>query len=386
MLARAPTRECVALLAIVLATDACARKPSDDAKPATSSETAHGGVPDHVHLSAAVIKDANVQTAIVTLDILSAVLPLPGEIVADPDRSAKVSSPVAGRIEQVSFKEGSIIKKGDLLAVIRIPELGKLRAAYAAQVEKAKAARSNAERLKELAANRLAATQAQVDAQAQADALELEAKALGEQLATLGASGSGVSTLPLRAPVGGMVMTRDAIVGQPITPEQTLASIADLSEVWFLARVYEKDLDRVRAGARADVQLAAYRSETFRGAVEFVGRQIDPSARTFSARIRLANRGDLLSIGLSGTALVTTTDAAAKVAKPVVSRAAVADVGDKSVVFVRRGGDFDAREVTLGESAGGRVEVLTGVREGEEVVVQGVFAIKSAMLKSTFAE
>lgn len=376
-------------LAFVLLS-AC-KKPAPDAEATKTSdsthrdEPAHEALPTSVNLSEAVIAQAGIKTAPVVSAILSPILSLPGELAVDPDRSARVSSPVAGRIERIEFKEGSAVKKGDLLAVVRILELGKLRASYATADAKAKAARLNAERLESLLEKRLASDQEVVNAVADASAFEIEARGYSEQLSALGGAG-GASELFLRAPVSGTVLSRDAVIGQPVTPEETIASIADLSELWFLARVFEKDLGRVKIGAKADVALNAYPLEHFSGLIEYLGKQVDPVARTITARIRLANRTDLLRVSLFGVAQVAVNESTKKKPALVVASDAVADLNGKHVVFVRQAdGDFEQHDVVLGDSALGQVEVLSGLREGEQVVVAGVFTLKSAILKGTFA-
>jgi cobalt-zinc-cadmium efflux system membrane fusion protein len=316
-------------------------------------------------------------------------VPLPGEIVADPDRSARVASPIAGRLERVSFREGQAVTKDQLLAVVRVPDLGKLRSNLTATLARAKAARVNAERMANLAKQRLALEQAQLDAVAQAEALEVEAQAAAEQITALGlsAQGGGASQLSLRAPLAGIVVARNAVVGQPLSADEVIADIVDLSEVWFLGRVFEKDLGRLRLNAAAEVQLNAYPSERFSGTIEYIGRQVDPVARTVTARIRLSNPGDLLRVGLFGTAQVSSGEGAQAAPTLVVPRSALTEVAGKPVVFVRRGpGDFELHELTLGEAAAGKVQIVAGLQEGEEVVVQGVFTLKSAVLKATIAE
>lgn len=391
----------LALTAIGLATVACQRankEQSDirerEGKPAPSAEhrdePEHAALPHRVRLDPQVVADAKVRTVPVVAEVLAPTIDLPGEIASDPDKTARISALVAGRLESVSFKEGQEVKKGDVLAIIKVPELGKAKAAYAATAAKALAARSNADRLQALSTERLAGTQEVLAAKAEADALEAEARAAEEQLRALGtgtAGGVSGSQLPLRTPVAGVVITRDAVVGQPVNAEQTIATIADLKEVWFLARLFEKNLGQAHVGAPADVQLNAYPNEHFQGVVEYLAKQIDPAARTVTARIRLANRSDLLRIGLFGVAHVGTGEDAKKPPVLVVPRNAVTEVGGKPVVFVQQpDGDFDVHEVVLGDSALGKVEVVSGLRVGEPVVVDGVFTLKSAVLKSTFGE
>lgn len=383
------------MLLVALAVSGCPKtkkREKEDPPPAASTshdgEKEHDTIPKRAKLTKQVIESAKIATTPAAKEVLAPTLSLPGEVVADPDRSARVSSPVAGRLVDVRFKEGSEVKKGDVLAVLRIPEIGKVRAAHNATTARAAAARANAARLEGLADKGMAAKQEAVAARAEADALDAEAKAFGEQLGALGMGASGAgSELVLRAPVSGVVVSRDAIVGQPVNTEQTIASIADLAEVWFLARVFEKDLGRLDLGSSSEVTLNAFPSETFTGTVEYIGRQIDPVARTLNARIRLKNRSDMLRIGLFGSARVVAKGEKAGEPVLVVPRTALIEVAGKTVVFVRVAEDeFELHEVSSGDSAAGKVRILSGLREGEPVVSEGAFTIKSVILRGTLAD
>jgi cobalt-zinc-cadmium efflux system membrane fusion protein len=322
-------------------------------------------------------------------EVLPSTLALPGEVAADPDKSARVSSPIPGRIESVRFQEGDNVKQGALLATIAVPDLGKLRAEQASATARAAAARSNAERLRQLLEQRLTAEQTYRDALAQAEALELEARAAGQHLLALGLTQARAnpSQLSLRAPLAGVVVSRNAVIGQPVVADEVLAEIIDLSEVWFLGRVFEKDLGRLKLHAPSEVELNAYPRERFEGVVEYIGQRVDSVARTVTARIRLKNRSDRLRVGLFGNAYVALDEAAQPEPTLVVPRGALTEVGHEQVVFVQHpDGDFELHEVVLGRAAAGKVEVVSGLREGERVVDQGVFTLKSAVLKSTFAE
>ncbi len=381
-------------ISVLLIAGACDKKadpgePAKEAPAAAASADEHEKLPTHVKLTPEIIADAGIRTAAVRKGTLTVTISLPGEIATDPDRSARIASPAPGKVEEVRFKEGANVKKGDVLAVIRVPELGKMRGAQAATLAKAKAAKENTERLKALLEKRLTSEQAVTNAEAEAQALSIEAQALGSELAALGAGAREGSPfkLSLRAPIDGVVIARDAVVGQPVTADDTLGSIADLRDVWFLGRVFEKDLGRLKIGASAEVQLNAYPSERFEGKVDYIGQKIDPVARTVTARISLANRNDMLRIGLFGTANVTTGEAETRAPRLLVPRSAVCEIAQKPVVFVKQAdGDFEMHEIVLGDAALGTVEVVSGLREGEEVVIEGVFTLKSVVLKGTLAE
>jgi cobalt-zinc-cadmium efflux system membrane fusion protein len=364
-------------------------QPTSAASAQHRDEPAHGALPKRVRLEPAVLAAAKIRTLPVTREVLVETIDLPGEIASDPNKTARISALVGGRIESVTFEEGQSVKKGDVLVVIKVPDLAKAKAAYTATTAKAAAARNNADRLSALAATRLAATQEVLAAQSEADALEAEARAAEEQLRALGTAAGTVSgsQLSLRAPVSGVVVARDAVVGQPVTAEESIATIADLAEVWFLGRVFEKNLSQVHLGAPAEIELNAYPNERFTGKVDYLGKRIDPAVRTIVARVRITNRDDLLRLGLFGTAHVGAGERTKRAPSLVVPRGAVVDIGDNPSVFVAQpDGDFDVHEVVLGDSALGKVEVVSGLREGESVVVDGAFTLKSIVLKSTFGE
>lgn len=383
------------LLLVMLLTLSCKREVETQHKTISGpigshhDEEAHDGLPRQLRLTPEVITQAGLQTGLAKRGALPVTVSLPGELMAEPDKTARLSSSTGGRLEQVSFNEGTVVKRGDVLAVLRVPDVGRLRGALASSSAKAKASRSNADRLRALRESGLSAEQAVIDAEAEARAQEAEARALNEQLGALGvnAEAQGGYLVPLRAPIAGVVVMRDAVVGQPINAEHVLATIVDLSEVWFLGRVFEKDLRRLRTGARADVRLNAYPDERFDGVVDYVGQQTDPVARTLTARIRLENKNGRLRLGLFGSAHVEVSEARDVTPQVLVPRSAVTEVGDKSIVFVKApDGDFVVHEVTLGDAALGQAQVLSGLTEGEEVVIHGVFTLKSLLLKSTLSE
>jgi cobalt-zinc-cadmium efflux system membrane fusion protein len=351
----------------------------------------HEELPSKVRLSAQVVRAAGIKMAPAVLDSLPATLDITGEIAADPDRSAQLAARVPGRIIDVKVKEGDRVKAGQTVAVLESPELARARATLAAVAARAKSARLNADRLKSLAAKSLASGQEVAAAEAEGAALDAEVSAARQTLAALGqpedqTEGRG-ARVTIRSPLGGFVLKRDAVQGQSVDPGHVIATIGDLEQVYFLGRLFEKDLARVTIGAATEVRLNAYPNEVFEGKIETIGRQIDPAARTVTARILVRNHGDLVKVGLFGAARVVIGHAGAQARRVVVPLGAVTHVAERDVVFVRQpDGDFELHPVTLGRTAGGRVEILSGLREGEQIVVEGVFTLKSAILKGTFGE
>ncbi len=380
-----------ALAAILLAGCKCAEQDAQTAAPVDShhDEKEHEELPRQLRVADEVVVASGIRGEAAKRAVLATTVSLPGEIVAEPDRTARLSAAAAGRLDQVAFNEGSVVKKGDVMAMLRVPDVGRLRGAHAGASARAKAARSNAARLRSLKETGLGSEQAVVDAEADANAQEAEAKAIGDQLGAIGvsAAGGGGYLVPLRAPISGVVVARDAVVGQPISGDHVLATVVDLSQVWFLGRIFEKDLSRLRVGAKTEVQLNAFSREQFHGVVEYVGQQTDPVARTLTARVRLRNDDFRLRLGLFGSAHVEVAEPSNATPQIVVPRSAVTEIGSKKIVFVKaKDGDFVVHDVTLGDAALAHVQVLSGLDEGEEVVTSGVFTLKSLLLKSALAD
>jgi cobalt-zinc-cadmium efflux system membrane fusion protein len=377
---------------------ACERKtpvPQPAPPPAKKAPHAdepeeHEPLPSKVRLSAAVIAAAGVKVAPATTDLLPATVELTGELATDPDRSASLAARVAGRIVEVKVKEGERVKAGQVVATIESPELARARAALTSAQARARSASLNAHRVESLEGKALAAGQEATSARAEADALEAEVAAARQTLAAFGPGAEraqgAVARMTVRTPLAGFVLSRDAVPGQTVGAEHVIAVIGDLSHAYFLGRLFEKDLARVKVGARAEVRLNAYPAEVFEGRIETIGKQLDPAARTVIARVLVQNHGDLLKVGLFGAARVVTEQSTGQ-RRVVVPLAAVTRIADKDVVFVLQpDGDYEVHPVTPGRTAGGRVELLSGLREGERIVTDGVFTLKSAILKSTFGE
>jgi cobalt-zinc-cadmium efflux system membrane fusion protein len=369
--------------------DAAART----ARPSSHEDESerHEQLPSKVRLAPEVVRSAGIKTAPASSDSLPATVDLTGEIAADPDRSARLAARVPGRIIEVKAKEGDRVKAGQVIAVLESPELARARATLAAVSARARVARSNADRLRSLESKNLASGQEVAAAAAEASALDAELAAARQTLAAFGQGADeaqgGSARVTIRTPLAGFILSRDAVQGQTVAAEHVIAVVGDLERAYFLGRLFEKDLARVKTGASGEVRLNAYPQEIFDGKIETIGRQLDPAARTVTARILVRNHGDLVKVGLFGTARVVVGPAESPARHVVVPLTAVTRVAGRDAVFVRQpDGDFELHPVTIGRTAEGRVEILGGLRAGELVVVDGAFTVKSAIMKGTFGE
>jgi len=362
---------------------------ADEHAPGHEDEPAHGEMPRRVRLTPQVIADVGITDEPVTRAALAETVQVVGELAADPDRTAQIAARVAGTLASLDFREGDAVTAGQVLATIRAPSLGSLRSDLASLQARATSARSNMVRLETLAVRNMASQQELAAARAESAALDAEARAAGQRLTALGVGRNGDALYTLRAPIAGVVTERAVVLGQAVTAETTVAKIINLDEVWFLARIFEHNVDRVHLGAAAEIQLNAHPSERYQGRVVYLAHVVDPASRTLTARIVLKNRDTRLRLGLFGTAAIALPgdDPTLGDIPLVVPRSALTEIDERPAVFVRHADDdFELHDVVLGAADPGRVAILHGLREGERVVTSGVHTLKSVLLRSSFAD
>jgi Cu(I)/Ag(I) efflux system membrane fusion protein len=182
-----------------------------------------------------------------------------------------------------------------------------------------------------------------------------------------------VRSIVLTAPADGTVMQKPALVGMRFAPGDTLFRTADLSKVWIIAQVSERDLGLVRVGQPARIKVKAYADAPRDGRVGFVYPELNLATRTALVRIELANGDGLLKAGLYADVEIDTRSENAVVAVP---ESAIIDSGSRRVAFVAKGeGVFEPRDLVLGRRGNGFAEVREGLGEGEMIVVTGNFLI-----------
>jgi cobalt-zinc-cadmium efflux system membrane fusion protein len=227
--------------------------------------------------------------------------------------------------------------------------------------------------LEKIHAEHAAQTAAVQSARSQLELLGVSASAL-ENMAP-GHSVSATTTVP--APIDGVVTERGANVGLNVDIATKLFTVVDLSTVWIVANVYEKDFSRVRVGSEVALTTSARPELTFRGRVAYIDPQVSADTRTAKARIEVPNPGGELRLGMYADVVVAGASGAST---PRVPRSAVQNVGDRTVVYLanpKEPGKFVEREVRLGKSSAEQVEVVSGVQPGDVVVTEGSFFVRA---------
>ena len=182
----------------------------------------------------------------------------------------------------------------------------------------------------------------------------------------------------LRAPIDGVVVDRPANPGMEVRADAgtPLVTVADLSRLWVLADVYERDVASLSTGGRAEIRVAAWPGKVFEGKVTYVGDVVDPQSRTVKVRVEVQNPEQRLKPEMF--ARIALPGVATGPALAVPSQAVLSDGTASAVVVALGDGRFERRTIEAGPERDGRVRILSGLTKGEHVVVDGAIYLSAA--------
>jgi cobalt-zinc-cadmium efflux system membrane fusion protein len=378
----------LSILITGLGLSGCTRKPEKEQTAEVEPPGASGGVEHKDEVSVVKVdpgmqRDLRITTTRVESRTGAEEVTLLGELVVDQRAYAEVGAPVAARVVRLLVAEGDAVRVGQTLAQLFSPELARARADYLTAEARVRLAESVLERKRGLAAERIVPLREVQEAEAaSAEALV----ALRSARAALGAFGvptpvgeaatREASTFQLRSPIRGAVITRSAVVGQMLDPAVPAFKVGELSRLWLTVHAFERDAVRISRGAPARLAFAALPGRSFGGMVALVGREVERESRTIAVRIDVKNDDNLLRPGMSATAAVPVgASGASLLAVPV---AAVQRVRNGWCVFLpKTDGTFEIRTIGRGRDLGGEVEILSGLKAGETIVVDGAFLLKA---------
>ena len=190
--------------------------------------------------------------------------------------------------------------------------------------------------------------------------------------------------LELKAPIDGVIIERNATVGELVDKGREVFTISDPTQLWAIAEIKERDIAAVKVGQEATFTVLPYPQELFRGKVILVGNQVEAASRTLEVRIGVDNADGRLKPGMFADVGIVTTILDNVL---LIPDSALQTDGDSQIVFVALDGNkFEKRVVKLGEEQQGRVQVLAGLKAGEQIATEGSFILKSEMLKGELGE
>ncbi|MFD1262684.1 efflux RND transporter periplasmic adaptor subunit [Thauera mechernichensis] len=308
-----------------------------------------------VRVSPARMQTLGVRTATVARGTLDAVLRASGRVEIDERAQVVVAPRFEGWIERLHVSAvGDVVRRGQPLLTAWSPAL-----------------QSAGEEVR--IAERLVTASA-ADPEARAAAARL-AEAARARLASLQVAGQAAPRQTLHAPADGIVLERMATQGARFMAGEALFRIADLSRVWVIADVFERDLGRVQVGDRVAVSVDALPGQRLEGRIGYVYPTLDAGTRSTPVRIELDNRAGQLRPGMFATVDFAPGAARERLLLPA---SALIEDGERQVVLRALGeGRFQPQPVRIGERGREQVEVLDGIAEGDRVVVSANFLIDS---------
>jgi cobalt-zinc-cadmium efflux system membrane fusion protein len=362
------------------------RREAEHAEAAHAApEQAGTALEEIVKLDDAQAKAAGIVLAVAAPARIGTAITLPGEIRFNEDRTAHVVPKLSGVVVSVSAELGQSVKQGQVLAVVASSGLSDQRSELLSAQRRLALASTTFERERRLWQDKISAEQDYLLARQTVNEAEIAVQNARQKLNAYGAGAGGgsgggqLNRLELRAPFDGVVMEKHLALGEAVKEDANVFTISDLSSVWAELAVPPRDLNRVRVGETVVVKAAAFDAQAS-GKITYVGSLLGEQTRTAKARVALANPDRAWRPGLFVNVEVQAgqTDVAVTVVAD-----AIQTVEDKPTLFVKAAGGYRVQHVVTGRSDGRLVEVLQGLKAGEQYASAGSFVLKAELGKGS---
>jgi cobalt-zinc-cadmium efflux system membrane fusion protein len=301
-----------------------------------------------------------------------------GQITYDETRTARISSPIAGRVIGATVDLGAHVQLGDALAELNSPDLGHAQSAYANAMAHLKSTNNAFQRTQELYENDIAPRKAQEEAEENLSRARSEAQRARLKLENLGVrSGSMDNRFVLQAPISGVITERDINPGMEVRPDLTtpLFVISDLSQLWVQIDIFEKDIGKIHVGDEVLLHVSAYPEESFTATVSYISQVVDETTRTVKARCVFHNPETRLLPAMFASIEVLSDPNDLVVVVPLT---ALFTEGESDWVYVNIGDyHYQKRPVKTGLRLKGRTVILEGLYHGEHLVVDGALLLRA---------
>jgi membrane fusion protein, heavy metal efflux system len=325
-----------------------------------------------------------VQTVTVRATAIPEYLDLAAHIEPDPGRVVRVYSPAGGRVVEMKVRPGDRVEKGQLLAIIESSDLSRAVSDYRKALADSEVKQKALARAQELLEHGAISERDFQQAQADSKSSQADVAATREQILVFGMDpDAATSELRVAAPRPGVILDIGAAPGEysnALSAPAPLATVADISTVWAVGDIYEKDLSSAKPGQRAQVTLNAFPNRQWTGRVSVVSDTVDPTTRTLHVRVVLPNTllpgGDpVIKPSMFGSIRILRSSEQGI----LVPSSAVIREGNNAYVFVGKGnGRFERRSVQVGRPVDVSLEIVAGVKAGDTIVSEGGLLLRSA--------
>ena len=320
---------------------------------------------------------ASIRSEVVDSEAMPAADPMNGRLVYDENLTARISSPIAGRVLALRAGVGDQVNRGAALIDIDSPELATAEAELAKASSEASRRQLAYERAKNLHEHEVIARKDFEAAEADYRQAQAEVRRTSLRMRNLQASGHENGKFQLRSPLAGVVVERTVNPGQEVRPDlqAPLFVVTDISQLWVLVDVPEKSLSHVKAGQTVSIETDAWPNEHFSAKVERIGVAVDPVTRRVQVRCAIMNRDRKLKPEMFARVSFLPDSEHRGIRVPNTS---LVTEGLYVYVFVETlPGTFEKRKVNLGLRGNDHSFIESGLAEGEKVVIEGALLLNS---------
>ena len=312
------------------------------------------------------------------------VLRIPGSIQVDEQRIARIGAPVTGRVVDIDAVLGQSVKRGEILATLNSTELAQNQLVYIKALQQIDLHSKAVERARILLESDVISKAELQRRESELSGAQAELSAANDQLQVLGMSPQSIAKLSkssqmrsissVTSRIAGTVINRQINLGQVVQPADELFVVADLSRVWAVAEVPEREIDLIEKGQEVDIEIPALDTKPIKGKLIYIGDVVNPQTRTVTVRSELNNAKAAIKPDMLVSMLVQSKPTS-KLSVPVQ---AIVREEDKDHVFVQIAPNkYRLREVTVGDDYHGMVAIVNGIETGEVVVGEGAFHLNN---------
>ncbi|MBI2894370.1 MAG: efflux RND transporter periplasmic adaptor subunit [Deltaproteobacteria bacterium] len=324
---------------------------------------------------------AGIRTVEAAVGPVETTVSAPARIVYDATKLALINARSAGVVRDIRADVGAQVRAGGALAVIESAAVGADASSLRAARTRVEVAQANLDRASRLRDEGISPERDVLAARRELEESRAALAAAGAALGVVGTGAGSTGRYTLTSPIAGVVVRRNATLGQLVGVEGALFEVADTSKMWAQIDIPEAELPAIAAGQRVVLSVDGLTGRRFEGELGYVAPEIDPRTRAATGRVALDNPDGLLRANAFAEATISVTGPRDAL---LVPRASVQRARSVTLVFVRLAEDlYEARRVRAGASHGDLVEISGNVRPGEEVVTEGSFLLKTETLRES---
>ena len=343
------------------------------------------------------LKEIGLKTEIVSSKPFTSSIKIPAKVITNQDLEAQVGSLVQGRVFQVFVKPGDYVRAGQQLMLVEGLEIGEIKAGFLKAKANLDFYQANFQRQQKLIEQNIGSQKSFLEAQAEYEKALAEFNAEDKKIHSISLNDNDVingkgnhnnehtsGTLPVKAPIDGLVAERNVVIGQLVDGTTNAFKIINTGSVWIDGQVYEKDMSKINQKTNVEFISSSIPGLKYNGRIIYIGQTIDENSRTITIRAEFKNPDRKLKPQMFGEMLIPSDINTKAILIPAES---IIKIDNQDYVFIRlEDFSFQKRKVVTGSSLDEFIEIKDGLKEGEQVVTKGAFYLKSELLKDELEE